>query len=453
MRMEQKILKNLIYNEEYLRKVLPFINSEYFSDSCEKTLFNEISLFISAYNSLPTIEAISISVKEKSNLTYTEVSKCDAYLEEIKNSDKDPSSELQWLMDKTEKFCQERAIYNAVLGSISILDGNDKKNDKGAIPSLLSDALAVSFDTKVGHDYLDDAEARFDFYHKVENRIPFHLDVFNKITRGGVPKKTLNGILAGPHVGKSLVLCDLTSHYLSIGQNVLYITMEMSEESTAERIDANMMNVSMDEMPNLSRDSFNRKIANIRQKTLGKLIIKEYPTSGASVTHFRTLLNELRLKKGFIPEVIVVDYLSICTSSKMKMGGSINTFTYVKSIGEELRALAIEYGVALWTGIQLNRAGADSSDPDMTDVAESFGLSAIFDFMIGMIRSEELDDLNQVLFKQLKNRYKDKGFCKRFTVGIERSKMRMYDVENSAQMDLATSAPKAQSNKFDGFKV
>lgn len=454
MKMEMLILRNLIYNESYLRKVLPFIQSDYFNDRCEKTLFEEIELFVVAYNTPPSIEALIISIKEKNTLTDVEVNKCETYIKEIESSS-ETTTELQWLVDKTEKFCQEKAIYNAVLESISILDGKDKKNEKGAIPNILSDALSVSFDTKVGHDYIDSSDERFEFYHKVENRIPFHIDVLNRITRGGVPKKTLNGFLAGPHVGKSLGLCDLSCHYLSIGKNVLYITMEMSEESTAERHDANLMNISMDEMPNLSKQAFDRKIESIKSKTVGKLIIKEYPTSGASTTHFRTLLNELKLKKGFIPDVIMVDYLSICASSKMKMGGSINSFMYVKSIGEELRALAIEYDVALWTGIQLNRTGADSSDPDMTDVAESFGLAAIFDFMLGMIRSEELDELNQLMFKQLKNRYKDMSFCKRFVVGVDRSKMKMYDSEDSAQNNLAgtNQITKSPANKFEGFKI
>ena len=454
MRMETTILKNLIYNEQYLRKVLPFIKTDYFVDKSEKVLFDEITSFTATYNSPPTIEALSIAIKEKNALTDGEVEKCQAYIKEIENASRE-STEIQWLVDKTEKFCQEKAIYNAVLGSIQILDGKDKANEKGAIPKILSDALAVSFDTKVGHDYIDNADERFDFYHLLENKIPFDIDLMNKITNGGVPRKTLNGFLAGPHVGKSLGLCHLASHYMSIGQNVLYITLELAEERVAERIDANLLNVSMDDMPKLSKDSFQRKIANIRQKTTGKLIIKEYPTSGAGVIHFRTLLNELKLKKEFVPDIIIVDYLGICSSSKMKIGGSVNSFMYVKSIGEELRALAIEYNVALWTAIQLNRSGADSSDPDMTDVAESFGLAAIFDFMMGMIRSDDLDDLNQIMFKQLKNRYRDKSFCSRFSVGVDRSKMRMYDAEESAQTGISgTSSPvKPPQNKFEGFKI
>lgn len=454
MRMETTILKNLIYNEQYLRKVLPFIKTDYFVDKSEKVLFDEITSFTATYNSPPTIEALSIAIKEKNALTDGEVEKCQAYIKEIENASRE-STEIQWLVDKTEKFCQEKAIYNAVLGSIQILDGKDKANEKGAIPKILSDALAVSFDTKVGHDYIDNADERFDFYHLLENKIPFDIDLMNKITNGGVLRKTLNGFLAGPHVGKSLGLCHLASHYMSIGQNVLYITLELAEERVAERIDANLLNVSMDDMPKLSKDSFQRKIANIRQKTTGKLIIKEYPTSGAGVIHFRTLLNELKLKKEFVPDIIIVDYLGICSSSKMKIGGSVNSFMYVKSIGEELRALAIEYNVALWTAIQLNRSGADSSDPDMTDVAESFGLAAIFDFMMGMIRSDDLDDLNQIMFKQLKNRYRDKSFCSRFSVGVDRSKMRMYDAEESAQTGISgTSSPvKPPQNKFEGFKI
>jgi replicative DNA helicase len=461
MKLEQAILKNLIYNEDYLRKVLPFLKSDYFSDRTERTLFNEITSFTEAYNNSPSIEAIGIAVKEKTNLTDEEVKKCEDYLTQIK-IDGTPETQVQWLVDKTEKFCQEKAIYNAVLGSISILDGKDKSNDKGAIPKILSDALAVSFDTSVGHDYLENSDERFEFYHRKEERIPFDLEYFNKITKGGLPAKTLNIALAGTGVGKSLFMCHVAASCMVQGKNVLYITMEMAEEKIAERIDANLLNVTLDDLMELPKDLYDKKVARVREKTTGKLIIKEYPTAAASTTHFRTLLNELNLKRSFIPDIIFVDYLNICCSSRIKAGANINSYTYVKSIAEELRGLAVEYNLPIVSATQTTRSGFTSGDPGLEDTSESFGLPATADLMFALISSEELEELGQILVKQLKNRYNDPTYLKRFTVGIDRGKMKLYDVEQSAQQGLADAGHqgigannkiKHEKKSFEGFKV
>jgi len=455
MKLEQTILKNLIYNEEYLRKVLPFIREEYFTERTEKLLFNEITSFVQTYNTTPNVEAIGLAVKEKRNLSEEEVTKSETYLKEIEASSKE-ESKLQWLIDKTESFCQEKAIYNAVLGSISILDGKDKTHDKGAIPKILSDALAVTFDSSVGHDYLENSDERYDFYHRHEERIPFDLEYFNKITKGGLPNKTLNIALAGTGVGKSLFMCHCAASSMSQGRNVLYITLEMSEEKIAERIDANLLNVSLDDLVELPKDIYDKKVAKVREKTTGKLIIKEYPTASASVTHFRTLLNELNLKRSFVPDIIFIDYLNICCSSRIKAGANINSYTYVKSIAEELRGLAVEFGVPVVSATQTTRSGFTSSDPGLEDTSESFGLPATADLMFALISSEELEELGQIMVKQLKNRYNDPTFHKRFTVGIDRSKMRLYDIEQSAQQNIADaghSGPKPTKKSFEGFKV
>jgi len=404
MKLEQTILKNLIYNEEYLRKVLPFLKSEYFTDRTDKTLYHEIASFTETYNSPPTIEALVLAVKERRNLTDDEVEKCETYLQEIAKT-KDEESKVQWLTDKTEQFCQEKAIYNAVLGAISILDGKDKTQDKGAIPKVLSDALAVSFDNSVGHDYLENSEERYEFYHRKEERIPFDLDFFNKITKGGLPTKTLNIALAGTGVGKSLFMCHVAAGCMVQGKNVLYITMEMAEEKIAERIDANLLNVTVDDLVNLPKEMYDKKIAKLREKTIGKLIIKEYPTASASTTHFRTLLNELNLKKSFVPDIIFIDYLNICCSARVKAGANVNSYTYVKAIAEELRGLAVEYGVPIVSATQTTRSGFTSSDPGLEDTSESFGLPATADLMFALISSEELEELGQIMVKQLKNRY------------------------------------------------
>jgi replicative DNA helicase len=455
MKLEQTILKNLIYNEEYLRKVLPFLKTDYFTDKTEKVIFDEITAFTQKYNSTPTIEAIALSVKERRTLTDVEVEKSDTYLAEIEKL-KGEESKIQWLVDKTEKFCQEKAIYNAVLGSISILDGKDKNHDKGQIPKILSDALSVSFDNSVGHDYLENSEERYEFYHRKEERIPFDLEFFNRITKGGLPAKTLNIALAGTGVGKSLFMCHVAAGCMSQGKNVLYITLEMAEEKIAERIDANLLNVTIDDLMELPKDMYEKKVERIRRMTTGKLIIKEYPTASASTTHFRTLLNELNLKKSFIPDIIFVDYLNICCSSRIKPGSNINSYTYVKSIAEELRGLAVEFGVPIVSATQTTRSGFTSSDPGLEDTSESFGLPATADLMFALISSEELEELNQIMVKQLKNRYADPTHYKRFTVGIDRAKMKLYDVEQSAQQGIADAGdtPKPQPRKsFDGFKV
>lgn len=457
MNLELVILKNLIYNEEYLRKVLPFLKTEYFPNRTEKTIFNEIIDFTGKYNNSPTTESLKIAVGEL-NITQDEVDTVNVYIREIE-ANKADSTKLEWLIDKTEEFCQEKSIYNAVLGSISILDGADKTNDKGAIPKILSDALSVSFDNSVGHDYLEDATARYEYYHRKESKIPFDLDYFNKITKGGLSTKTLNVILAGTGVGKSLFMCHVAASCMAQGKNVLYITMEMAEERIAERIDANLLNVTMDELMDLSEESYVKKVNRVRSKTIGKLLIKEYPTASASATHFRTLLNELNLKRNFIPDIIFVDYLNICCSSRLKVGSNVNSYTYVKAIAEELRGLAVEYDLPLVTATQTTRSGFNSSDPGMEDVSESFGLPATADMMFALISSEELEQLNQIMVKQLKNRYSDLTHHKRFTIGIDRAKMKLYDIEQSAQTGIVDAghghefSPSKQKKNFEGFKV
>ena len=397
-----------------------------------------------------------MAIRERRNLTDDEVERCESYTSEIEKT-RGEESQIQWLVDKTEKFCQERAIYNAVLGSISILDGKDKTNEKGAIPKILSDALAVSFDNSVGHDYLKDSDSRYEFYHHKESRIPFDLDIFNKITKGGLPNKTLNIALAGTGVGKSLFMCHVAAGAMVLGKNVLYITMEMSEEKIAERIDANLLNVKLDDLIDLPKDIYDKKVYKVREKTTGNLIIKEYPTASASAIHFRNLLNELNLKRSFKPDIIFIDYLNICCSSRIKPGSNINSYTYVKAIAEELRGLAVEYNVPVVSATQTTRSGFTNSDPGLEDTSESFGLPATADLMFALISTEELDELGQILVKQLKNRYNDPTLHKRFAIGIDRSKMKLFDVEQSAQLDIVDSGqnvvPIKNRAKFDKFKV
>jgi len=467
MKLEQTILKNLIYNEEYVRKVIPFLKTEYFQHGTERIIFNEISSFISSYNSPPTIEAITLAIKEKKNLTDDQVAQCETYLQEIVETSKD-ETKIAWLLDKSEIFCQEKAIYNAVLESISILDGKDKSKEKGAIPKILADALGVGFDTNIGHDYLENSDERFEFYHRKEERIPFDLEYFNKITKGGLPAKTLNIALAGTGVGKSLFMCHVAAGCMVQGKNVLYITMEMAEEKIAERIDANLLNVTIDELATLPKEMYDKKVERVRKNTTGKLIIKEYPTAAASTIHFRTLLNELHLKRSFTPDIIFIDYLNICASARIKAGANVNSYTYVKSIAEELRGLAVEYGVPIVSATQTTRSGFTSSDPGLEDTSESFGLPATADLMFALITSEELEALNQIMVKQLKNRYSDPTMHKRFAVGIDKSKMRLYDVEQAAQDGIVDAGKvddkplntfgdrerlSGKKNKFGGFKV
>jgi len=437
-RLETMILKELIHNENYARKVLPFIKQEYFIDRNERLIYQEIESFILKYNNTPTHEALLITINDKNNIKEDELKSITEILEDINDSRTDKSDD-KWLLDNTEKFCQEKAIYNAVLESISILDNKGGTKTKGAIPQILSDALSVSFDPYVGHDYIEDAEKRFDFYHKTEKKVPFDLDFFNKITRGGIPLKTLNIILAGTGHGKTLAMCHFAASFLSQGYNVLYVTLEMAEEKIAERIDANLLNVDIKDLTDLPKDIYEKKIERIKSKTKSKLIIKEYPTASASTIHFRNLLNELNLKRNFKPDVIIVDYLNICASARVKPSGNINSYMYIKMIAEELRGLAVEHNVPLISATQTTRSGYDNSDPDLTDTSESFGLPATADFMFALISTEQLEDLNQIMVKQLKNRYNDLTVNKRFVVGIDRAKMKLYDVEDSEQTDLVDS--------------
>ena len=463
-RLEQTILKNLIYNEAFTRKVIPFIRADYFSDDTERVVFKEVFDFTNKYKNLPSHEALVINLTESKTLTEPQVQSAVRLLSEIKET-KDDKVELAWLTEQTEKFCQDRAIYNAIMESVGILDDKKTTRSKGEIPKLLSDALGVSFDSNVGHDYINDYDSRFDFYHKVESRIKFDLDIFNKITKGGLPVKTLNIALAGTGVGKSLFMCHVAAGCLSQGQNVLYITLEMAEEKIAERIDANLLNIDINELHTISKDDYEKKFEALRAKTHGKLIIKEYPTAGASTLHFRALLNELALKKSFKPDIIFVDYLNICASARIKPGGNVNSYTYIKSIAEELRGLAVENNLPIVSATQTTRSGFTNSDPGLEDTSESFGLPATADFMFALVSNEDLQNLNQILVKQLKNRYSDPNHFKRFVLGVDRAKMRLYDVEESAQQGIVDSGQddppintfgnrERKFNKnFDGLKV
>ena len=428
--IEQTILRNILTDEDFMRKVLPFIKADYFQ-GVYKSLFKEAAKYVAKYNRLPTSETLTIELQETTNMSDDQfrvamdiVPQLFA-IEEIDN---------KWLVDSTEKWCQDRAIHNAIMESISIIDGKHESLTKGALPDLLSKALGVAFDTNVGHDYIDNFEERFDFYHKEESRIPFDLEYFNKITKGGIPNKTLNIALAGTGVGKSLFMCHVASGALVDGKNVLYITMEMAEERIAERIDANLLNVPIDQLPNLSKDMYRTKVEDIARKTTGKLIVKEYPTGSAHAGHFRALLNELKLKRQFEPDIIFIDYLNICASSRMKgMGGAINSYNYIKAIAEELRGLAVEFDVPVFSATQTTRSGYGNSDVGLEDTSESFGLPATADLMFALISTEELENMGQIMVKQLKNRYNDPTRDKRFVVGVDRAKMRLYDVDENEQ--------------------
>lgn len=447
-RLEQTILKNLIYNEEYTRKVVPFLQSDYFSDQVEKLVFKEVHDFVNEYKAMPTHEALVINFTEKKNLTEEQVQGAIKLLKDLDDKKVEPT-QTDWLVEQTEKFCQDKAIYNAIMESVGILDDKSGKRAKGEIPKLLSDALGVSFDQNVGHDYTQDYESRYEFYHRTEKRVKFDLDLFNKITKGGLPIKTLNIALAGTGVGKSLFMCHCAASAISQGHNVLYITMEMAEERIAERVDANLLNITMDELHVIPRDDYARKFSALKTKTHGKLIIKEYPTAAANAGHFRALLNELKIKKNFVPEIIFIDYLNICSSSRMKMGSSVNSYTYIKSIAEELRGLAVEFSVPIVSATQTTRSGYSNSDVGLEDTSESFGLPATADFMFALISTEELEQLNQIMVKQLKNRYGDPNLYKKFVVGVDRSKMRLYDAEQSAQVDIVDSGiPDTPLNTF-----
>jgi replicative DNA helicase len=455
-RIETTILRNLINSEDYSRKVIPFIEPTYFEQRTEKVIFEEIAKFIVKYGSTITTEALNIEVENRTDLNESEIKET----REICNSFTDSPVDHQWLLDTTEKWCRDRAIYLALMESIHIADGNDEKKNRDAIPSILSDALAVSFDNNIGHDYLQNYEERYEFYHKKEDKIPFDLEYFNKVTKGGLPNKTLNIALAGTGVGKSLFMCHVASSVLLQGRNVLYITMEMAEEKIAERIDANLLNVPIQDLADLPKKTFENKVNKLAAKTQGTLIIKEYPTASAHSGHFKALLNELALKKSFRPDIIFIDYLNICASSRYKSGMSVNSYSYIKAIAEELRGLAVEANVPIVSATQTTRSGYGSSDVELTDTSESFGLPATADLMFALISTEELEQLGQLMVKQLKNRYNDPTIYKRFIVGIDRAKMRLYDCEQSAQTDILDSGQEDEydyeetkpKKSFEGFK-
>tara|TARA_B100000963_G_scaffold61259_1_gene49242 strand:- start:12104 stop:13468 length:1365 start_codon:yes stop_codon:yes gene_type:complete len=451
-RIEDTILTNLIFNEDYCRKVLPFLKDDYFANRTDKILFDQIYQFVDKYNNLPTKETLIIELGNRKDITEEEYKAIKQTINGLSYEE----NELQWLFDTTEKFCKDKAVNNAVLNGIKILDGKDQKRTPEAIPSILSEALAVSFDNHIGHDYIDDADDRFDWYHRTELRLPFDLQYFNKITKGGVPQKTLNVCLAGTGVGKSLFMCHLAASSILEGKNVLYVTLEMAEERIAERIDANLLDVSTDDLHALPKTMFDDRVERLKSKSPGKLIIKEYPTASAHSGHFKALLNELALKKSFKPDVLFIDYLNICASSRFK-GGNISSYFYIKAIAEELRGLAVEFKLPIFTATQTTRSGFVSTDIGLEDTSESFGLPATADFMFALMTSEELDSLNQMKVKQLKNRYSDPAINRSFIIGVDRSKMRLYDVEQKAQNIVDANQEKEIEtdpyDKFSDFKV
>ncbi len=454
-RVALTILQNLIHDEKYTRQVIPFIQPDYFEDRSDKVVFEEVSNFLDKYDKLPTKEALHIEVQKRVDITEDEFSK----IEQLVSSLSESGSDSQWVLDTTESWCKERAIYLALMKSIQIADGQDDKRQPDAIPSILSEALAVGFDQHVGHDYIADSEDRYAYYHKVERKIPFDLDYFNKITSGGLSDKTLNIALAGTGVGKSLFMCHVAASVLTQGKNVLYITLEMAEEKIAERIDANLLDVNIRDIQELPKQVFDKKINKIGSKTKGKLIVKEYPTASAHCGHFKALLQELKLKKSFKPDIIFIDYLNICASSRYRGAVNVNSYSYVKAIAEELRGLAVEASVPLFSATQTTRSGFASSDPNLTDTSESFGLPATADLMFALVSTEDMENLNQIMVKQLKNRYNDPTMNKRFVVGIDRAKMRLYDVEQSAQEDIVDESTLVEYNqkeekkaKFNDFK-
>jgi replicative DNA helicase len=457
-RIEKTILRNLLHDEKYMRQVYPFLRPEYFAGADQK-IFKLTADFIEKYNNCPNREALDIAL-QASNLNENDFAQAQSLLKELTPAE----SNAEWLFTETEKFCKDKAVYNAILKSIEIIDGRDKKHTTEALPSILSEALSVGFDNSVGHDYIINAPERYDFYHRVESRIPFDLDLFNKITNGGMPNKTLNVVLAGTGVGKSLFMCHVAASCLAQGKNVLYITMEMAEERIAERIDANLMNIDMDQLHDLPRQMYDNRIDKIKDKTEGRLIIKEYPTAGAHCGHFKSLLNELSLKQSFHPDLIIVDYLNICTSSRIKQGAGVNSYTYIKAIAEEMRGLAVEHNVPILSATQTTRGGFANTDVDLTDTSESFGLPATVDFMFALISTEELEELNQLLVKQLKNRYNDPTVNRKFIIGVDRAKMKLYDVEAAAQkglsqanqtedLDVKFGSKIRTSRDFSGFKT
>ena len=454
--VEQLVIKNLLLDEEYVRKAMPFIKSEYFAEFTGKKLFEVVSKYFTEYSAVPTKEALVIEVGQLDGISDDQH---NDILKSISNIDTD-KSEFEWILDTTENWCKERALYLALMSSIKIAEGNDEQRATGSIPTILSEALAVTFDNHIGHDYLEDYEERYEFYHQKEEKLPFDLEFFNRITKGGLPNKTLNVALAGTGVGKSLFMCHCAASNLLQGKNVLYITLEMAEEKIAERIDSNLLNCDIQNITELPKIMFENKVTNIAKKTQGSLVIKEYPTASAHVGHFRALLNDLALKKTFRPDIIYIDYLNICASSRYSKLGNVNSYSYIKAIAEELRGLAVETNVPIVSATQTTRSGYGSSDVDLTDTSESFGLPATADLMFALISTEELEEINQIMVKQLKNRYNDPTINKRFVVGIDRAKMRLYDVEQSAQQGITDAnqdieiVPKEDlSKKFAQLKV
>jgi replicative DNA helicase len=434
MKIEKTILSNLIHNEEYCRKVVPFLKSDYFSDHYERVIAEELLAFFTSYNKPASLDILAIQIGKR-KLYKEQVKDIEKYINELDFK----TDNEEWLLKNTESFCKKQAVYNAIIKSFEIIEGKSESLTEDAIPTMLSDALAVSFDKSVGHDYLEDFLERYDFYHRLEEKLSFDLEMFNKITKGGLSKKTLNVILAGTGVGKSLFMCHVAAAALNQNKNVLYITMEMAEERIAERIDANLLNMTMDELSKVDKDIYETRIGKLIKKTSGKLIVKEYPTASAHAGHFKALLEELKLKRDFKPDLIIIDYLNICASSRLKHGAGVNSYTYIKSIAEELRGLGVEYNVPVLSATQTTRGGYDNTDVDLTDTSESFGLPATVDFMFALISTEELENLNQIMVKQLKNRYNDPSYYKRFVIGVDRARMKLYDVEDSAQKNIADS--------------
>jgi replicative DNA helicase len=431
-KIEQVILQNLVTDDAYMRKVIPFLKRDYFLENSDRLIFDRVKAFIDEYNTPPNKDALIVALQNDKTLNEQQYKEVAGIIQELNPTEHNKD----WLYKETEKFCKDKAIYNAILNSIAIIDGRDAAKTQDGIPQLLQDALGVCFDNNVGHDYIENADSRYEFYHRVESRTPFDLEYFNKITNGGLPNKTLNVVLAGTGVGKSLFMCHVAASTLAQGKNVLYITLEMAEERIAERIDANLMNITLDQLKDLPKSIFDNRIEKIRNKTEGRLIIKEYPTAGAHTGHFKALLNELQLKKQFKPAMIIIDYLNICSSSRFKSGSNINSYTLIKSIAEELRGLAVEEDLPILSATQTTRSGYGNTDVELTDTSESFGLPATVDFMFALISTEELEQTNQIMVKQLKNRYNDPTANKRFMIGVDRSKMKLYDLEQSAQKGL-----------------
>ena len=451
--IEKTVLSNLVFNEDYYRKVYPYIKADYFDDNSLKKIFDAYSHYVEEYKEPPSVEALKISLDKRKDLNEESYKQVMSTVGELQL---DPDTNIDWLVKETEKFCQDKDLFNSIRQAILIMDGEDKSADKGSIPELLSQSLSISFDSSVGHDFIDDADSRYDFYHKKEERLPFDIELLNKITKGGLPRKSMTVLLATTGGGKSLLKCHFAANYLLQGKNVLYITMEMAEERIAERIDSNMMNVTLDDLKVMPRDVYQKRIDRIKSKALGKLVIKEYPTGSAHVGHFRHLLNELKMKKGFTPDVICIDYLNICASARVKGAAAANSYTLVKSIAEEIRGLSMEFNCAIITSSQYNRDAYNSSDVDLTNTSESMGITHTADCILGLVSSEDLDSLGQLMIKQLKNRWGDISYYRRFVVGIDRAKMQIYDLEQSAQNgitqgpSIANSQPKASSQDDDG---